>query len=305
MPKDFMCDRITADSPIRFLDFDASNMINLYRPSIPFILQTIFDEGRWRSKRDRICSTDGARDGLLKYRVRNPYHHHNDGKPDFYKTSWKHFCSNSRLMEKLQLIWKYRIAYHAGVNATEIGKECIAADKPTIALKIGDQTIRVDYDTPIHFGNSKEDQTKLIFNKEVNEIEKHLRRHGHILFNSGMGDGGCNGRRDMIHFKLVGGKSAHIGRFEARDRNRHDDRAISKWRKEVMKRQNVNLPYQIRGVNFNIPPLAPNVYMTKNSIMEIIRKEYDLDDAAVKKLNKKYNTKTIVKMYWKEIIDCV
>lgn len=304
MPKDFMCDRISENSPLRFLDFDASNMINLYRPSIPYVLQTIFNEGRWRSKRDRRIigvSGDIHNQGVVKYRVRNPYNH--GAGEDFHKSSWKSFCANMRLLEKLMLMWKYKVCY-VNQSAEKIG-ELISAPKPQLKMKVGNQTIMVDCDTPITFGSNPDNHTRHLFSKEVSEIERRLRRHHHLLFCSGEGEGGCNSRRDYIHQLLIGGTQRHIGRPERKCSYRYDDNTINRWRKAVMKRQDVSLPYQIQGVDFYIPPLVPNIYMPKCEIMAIIKREYNMDDDLIKKLNKKYNTKQVVKMYWKEIIDCV
>ena len=78
----------------------------------------------------------------------------------------------------------------------------------------------------------------------------------------------------------------------------------ARWKKAVMKRQGVEEIWRIQNTNFNMPPLRPNIYQTKTDIMKHIQQEFQMEEKEIKKLNKKYNTAQIVKMYWKDIIDC-
>jgi hypothetical protein len=277
MPKDFMCDRLTENSPLRFLDIDIGNLIHSkYRLSIPYVLQAIFDEGRWRSAR----------------RVKGQ-----NGKSWDYE--WRHFVRYSRNFELLNSFWKYGGSYGGGRETNML--ECYSGEKPKIKLQIGDKVMKVDCDVPIRLGQNYQGQqgnyTPSICRTEIEQLSRQLQTKKYILFSAQEGD---TGRNSFLCQKLWGSNERRAGeKFSPMT-----EAECARWKKAVMKRQGVEEIWRIQNTNFNMPPLRPNIYQTKTDIMKHIQQEFQMEEKEIKKLNKKYNTAQIVKMYWKDIIDC-
>ena len=299
MPKDFMCDRLTENSPLRFLDIDIGNLIHSkYRPSIPYVLQAIFDEGRWRSAR-RVKLTP-LRDGEIYRRTIVDRKDINGNIQNNWNMEWKTFKTNSILFETLNSFWKYSAGNHAG-NSPEM-RECYSGAKPKIQLEIGDKVMKVDCDTTIklgkNWGGSSTNATVSICHNEISNLHRRLQQRNHNLFNNSSTN--HSGKNSFIVHKLwsinekkEGEKFSPISEAERQ-----------RWKKAVAKRQGVDEIWRIKNTNFGMPPLRPNIYQSKADIMKHIQQEFQMEEKEIKKLNKKYNTAQIVKMYWKDIIDC-
>lgn len=298
MPKDFLCDRLTENSPLRFLDIDIGNLIHSkYRPSIPYVLQTIFDEGRWRCNR-RVKLTP-IRDGVTRrtnYDTKVKTQNGNLVSRKSWDYEWRHFVKYSRNFELLNSFWKYGGTYGGGRETHML--ECYSGEKPKIKLQIGDKVMKVDCDVPIRLGQNYQGQqgnhTPSICRSEIEQLSRQLQTKKYILFNDE------STRNSFLCQKLWGSNERRAGeKF-----TQMTEAECVRWKRAVMKRQGVEEIWRIQNTNFNIPPLRPNIYQSKADIMKHIQQEFQMEEKEIKKLNKKYNIAQIVKMYWKDIIDC-
>tara|TARA_R110000787_G_scaffold50785_4_gene120750 strand:- start:2291 stop:3178 length:888 start_codon:yes stop_codon:yes gene_type:complete len=294
MPKDFLCDRISEDSPLRFLDFDIGNYIHSkYRPSIPYLLEAVvFNDGQ--------CRRAGNRKKVVKRTKENRHTAHwQRVKNCLVPTiSWREFqlCMDAVLecviAERFARLsynaerWKHPLVSSNIVPSIEvdfgIGKQMVPMDGK---LVVGNhdfmpQCIRHEKDKKLL--KLRTSNYPLSRNIEMIDLvrEKHSREMGHLayydyykydtLYNN-LGE-----KRQTIFIRKAG-----VGSY---------------WQ----------LPqFQIDMLNeAMLFPRVPNIYQKKDDILEIIKLEYGLDDAKTKKLKNKYSVKQLVNIYWKELMDC-
>lgn len=298
MPKDFMCSRITDNSPIRFLDCNVSELINLYRPKIPYVLQTLFDEGRWRTRKSR---SHMDKNGY----VRNPNNYSYDA---CWEGSWKDFVNSNKLYELLNAFYKYGGNYqNEDIRAIAEG---IACPLPKVSIFIGNREIEVEMNTPIKMGmkgGGTQNYSSDIVRARKSQLEEKLQtsnRYNHLLMSGGGAAIFAGQIRHLPKTNLQKLRSFKILSSRKKDKTFISDSTLKKWERRHIKEQEKECAWEVSGVNWDVPPLSPNVYQTKAEIVEYVKRCYCFDDIKIKKLTKKYTAKQLVKMYWKDIIDC-
>jgi len=298
MPKDFMCSRITDNSPIRFLDCDMSDKINLYRPKIPYVLQTLFDNGSWRTRRLYQQDSEG---NTLRGKIRNPPH---SNHYECWKGDWNNFVKSNQLLDLLTAYWKYNGDNR--VFASQLAKG-IACPPPQIKVYIGDRTISTPITTPIRIGTKGNQRSQNyshdVVRRQIGDLERKLdnSKYNNLLIK---GDGVYRQHRNTTPDKLISCKYYFISNEIHKNQNYMSDTTRKKWERRHIKEQGKDYKWECSGVNWDVPPLSPNIYQNKKEIVEYIKRRYFIEDIKIQKLTKKYTAKQLVKMYWKDIIDC-
>lgn len=179
MPRDFMCSRITDNSPIRFLDCDMSDKINLYRPKIPYVLQTLFENGEWRSQRVNQTNSDGR---VLRGKIKNPTQ---SNHYESWKGDWNNFVKSNQMLDLLTAYWNY--GETNGRPVSTILANGIACPPPKLKICIGDREIETSITTPIRMGVKGNKQsfnyTRQIVRAQSTELERKLdkSKYQHLL----------------------------------------------------------------------------------------------------------------------------
>ena len=298
-----MCDRISEDSPLRFLDFDIGNYIHSkYRPSIPYLLEAVvFNDG--------LCRRAGNRKKVKKL-VRKT--EENKSLPHWqrvkkclvYTISWREFqlCMDAVL---------------ECVIAERFARPCFAPKHPLVSSNIV-PSIEVDFgigkqmvpmDGKLVVGNH-DFMPQCIRHEKDKKILK-LRTSNYPV--GGVSRQHPSGRNiEMID--LVREKhSREMGRFLYYDFDKYDTlyNNLGEKRQSIwIRKAGVGSWWQLPNLQKNMLsesmlfPRVPNIYQKKDDILEIIKLEYGLDDAKTKKLKNKYSVKQLVNIYWKELMDC-
>lgn len=285
MPKDFMCDRITENSPIRFLDLDASDyLFNKYRPSIPYVLQTIFGDGEIRA------SKSGKKLNSNK------------------KTSW------DRFQRLLNVYEKYMLMGGEYGNLNHRDKNFISQNYlPTMKLDVGGRKIELPIEDEIKIiGEQSKDYMKVMVMEHKRTLREKLERCHYPLsrydyLNPHHRREGIVCRfRDWTNFR--GQQTSKLNKYDELDYSKISKRK-KRWCKEYEVPNEWNLPAGIREMirdrEKQSHPLEPNIYNTKKEIMELIQKEYELEDKVYNRMYKKYSIKEILAMYWKGLVGIV
>lgn len=290
MPRDFMCSRITDNSPLRFLDCDMSDKINLYRPKIPYVLQTLFENGEWRTRRAYKKDSEG---NTLRGKIKNPtnYNHF-----DCWKGDWNNFVKSNKAFDLLSAYWKY--IGDSRVLSAEIANG-IACPPPKLKICIGDREIETSITTPIRMGmkgGSSQNYSTQIIRGQINDLERKLNKNKyHHLLIKGAKRGYGNTTPDrLINCKYI---------FISNERPYCNEGYNKKRERRHIKEQGKQYRWEVKGIDWDIPPLLPNIYQQKAEILEYVKRRYCFDDIKLNKMNKKYTAKQLVKMYWKDIID--
>lgn len=287
MPKDFMCSRITDNSPLRFLDLDASNyLFNKYRPSIPYVLQTIFGDGEIRASK-----------GGKKL---------NSNK----KTSWDRFQKIINVYEKYMLYG----GEHG--NLRDRDKNYISQNYlPTMKLDLGGKKIELPIEDEIKIiGENGRDYMRMMVMEHRRNIREKLERCYYPLSRSDWlnpqhrREGIVCRFRDWTNFR--GQQTSKLNKYDDLEHTEINKRK-KRWCKEydVPNEWCNDIPKGIREMIRDRPktshPLYPNIYQSKKEIMEIIKRDYELEDKVYNKMYKKYSIKELVAMYWKGLVGIV
>ena len=274
MPYDFMCDRITENSPIRFLDHDVVALINKYRQPCPYVLKKIITDGMWKLRENEYIS-------------------------------WKRFEELCRDYETFCLYTKFGNRSYYG-NSSRTNKYCpdliSTNDIPTIDLYIGDDgegdgviTIPVGIDNVVSFGGTGEGSGNLMRKKcETNMADLNRKMNGNkypLKGKNNYGDGTY--RKDFRMFKEDHTKSTyHKKKLKTTPEVN---------RKEKFLKSTGMSDYRTDREKYS-SPLKPNVFNCKVNIVKHITDTYELNDKQTKKLNRKFKADDLVKLYWKGII---
>lgn len=321
MPKDFMCDRITADSPIRFLDFDASNMINLYRPKIPYILKTIMNDGKY-------LRPNGTK-----------------------KTSWKKFCMIRKKYEYWILIKGHRDINYLNSFKQAFGVSVSSNNMPTIPIEfngvvvhhlpiVGDEKIK----TPHRWMNGAEmngggyrdlapsirDDYKDILEQQVEKTHPlksiilrsglHTNhKHNYELWSS-------NGYEDRILYRHIADKinNSHLTNANCfwwnikyhKETNSDEKKRMKILMKKLIPDEDPDYCWRLRNdkkhevLCHSRQLLHPNYLTEKKNIMDYLKARWfpEVDWTQDKKLQafyKKHNKEKLLKIYWKDLFDIV
>lgn len=294
MPKDFLCDRISEDSPLRFLDFDIGNYIHSkYRPSIPYLLEAVvFNDGQCRragNKKKVVKKTNENRHTAHWQRVKNLL---------VPTISWRDFqlCMDIIIQSKMaeQL---YRNSYMGGENWKQpyVSSNIV----PSIEIDFGDRKQLVQMGGKLSVGGHDFMPQCIRMEKDKNDFKI---RSSHYPV-------GQKNMEDWIQEHLY--RMAHYAYY---DYSKYDflydelgDKRKSIWQKKAGVGSYWQLPSKNKDMlnEAMLFPRVPNIYQKKDDILEIIKLEYGLDEKEIKKLKNKYTVKQLIKMYWKELVDCV
>lgn len=284
MPKDFMCSRITDNSPLRFLDYHAGIAISKYRLSIPYILQTIMDEA--------MCRRRGRKkEGKKKHWELVP------------SISWKEFAMCCRLMDQSLIFRNHDRRSYGGIeHDTRISTNHI----PCIKVDFGTGKKSVPIDQQVICGGHN--FLPQMVRQQREKIKNQLARYKYPLAE---GQSHIAIRNTTYEDKMC---DHHIPRavmafYDYHKTSRLYDEYENKRRNAFMKKHNVGMFWQVPDnerwmLNETMLfPKTPNIYQRKCEILEKFQIEYGLNKTEMKKLSNKYTIKQLINIYWKELLD--
>ena len=287
MPKDFMCDRVSENSPLRFLDIDVGNYIHSkYRLSIPYVLQTIMDEAQCRHRGRKKPNKEK----------------HWELVPSI---SWKEFSMCCRLIDQF-LIWRNHDRRSYGGDA--LGDPAISINYiPYIKIDFGTGKKSVSIDQQVVCGGHN--FLPQMIREQRDKIANQLQRFSYPLAE---GTGHIAIQTYNIEHRISEHRVPrdYLRFHDFNSTYRLYDEYYNKRRSAFMKKHNVGAFWQVPDkerwlVNETMLfPKTPNIYQKKDEILEKFQLEYGLGEKEMKKLKNKYSIKQLVNIYWKELMDC-
>lgn len=284
-----MCDRISEDSPLRFLDFDIGNYIHSkYRPSIPYLLEAVvFNDGQCH-RAQPIKKVVRKLGSVREYQKRRL----------LPTISWREFQLCMDVVENCVIaerLCQLSLSPHWQSQHPIVSSNIV----PSIEVDFGIGKQMVPMDGKLVVGNHDFMPQCIRQEKDKNIIK--LRSSKYPLGKRDMEDlARENHPREMRCFLYY-----DFDKYDTlHDEFRYKRQSI--WQKKAGVGSYWQLPHEIRNMLSEemLFPRVPNIYQKKDDILEIIKLEYGLDDAKTKKLKNKYSVKQLLNIYWKELMDC-